>query len=64
MLKFFLTAELLRWPQFSERYSPLLMAQVNFFQGEQGAKTWDDLQKRVTEHVRPAVCVFWLGEWL
>jgi 26S proteasome regulatory subunit N5 len=48
-LQSFITQELLQWNQFEKLYGDVLKKNVAF-QGEQGAKRYEDVHKRVIEH--------------
>jgi len=49
LLKYFLTMELIRWPEIEKIWKPELQ-QLEIFQGESGIKLWSDLHKRVIAH--------------
>jgi 26S proteasome regulatory subunit N5 len=53
MLKSFITIELIRWPKIEDIYGPTLKSLSTFNQAtEEGKKHYEDLHKRVIEHVR------------
>lgn len=52
LLKCFTTLELMRWPGIESLYSPILRATPTFSEStEDGKKRWEELHKRVVEHV-------------
>lgn len=56
-MKGFLLEEVIEWPNFEATYSDEMRRCKGAFVGEDGAKRYEDLQLRVTEHV----CFPWLG---
>jgi 26S proteasome regulatory subunit N5 len=54
LLKCFTTPELMRWPGIEALYGPLLRATPTFEPGTDGDYRWEELHKRVVEHVSSA----------